>query len=122
MACRGLIHAVERKIAGLLAEREEIEREILKRAAVPAADFQNLGRYRLRACAEEIELAAERRQRLLSAEEQRLRVQRAQRRVELLEKTRDRRLEEHTADVGRELENMAADAYLSRWSQSQRAN
>ena len=121
-ACVALVHATERKIEQLRAERASIERELLQRQAIPATDFINLGRYRLRAGKEEIGLAEERRRHLLAAAEQRARVQQAQQRVKLLEKMKERRLEEHTAAVGRELENLAAEAYLARWPQSHRAD
>jgi flagellar export protein FliJ len=119
--CLGLVRTAERKIAQLQAERAAIERELLERSAIPAVDFLNLGRYRLRADKEHTAAAEERRQRLLSAAEQRARVQAARQRVKLLEKMRDRRFEEHTAAAGRELENLAAEAYLARWLQPRRA-
>lgn len=121
-ACLGLVRATERKIEQLRAERTSIDRELLARSAIPAADLLNLGHYRLRADKEEGELAEERRQRLRSASEQRARVQQAQQNVKLLEKMRERRLEEHTVLAGRELEQAAAEGYLARWSQSRRAN
>jgi hypothetical protein len=68
------------------------------------------------------ELTNELQQRVVSASEQRARVQRAQQGVKLLEKMRERRLEEHTSLAGRELEQVAAEAYLSRWSQVYRAD
>ena len=115
-ACLGLVHAAERKIEQLEAQREAIDQEILGRPAIPAADFVNLSRYRLRASKEAIELNEDRRQHMAAAAEQRVRVRRAQQRVKSVEKMRDRRLEEYTAAAGRELENAAADAYLARWS------
>jgi flagellar biosynthesis chaperone FliJ len=115
-ACLGLVHATERKIKQLEVQREAIEREIFGRPAIPAADFVNLSRYRLRASKEAIDLNEDRRQRMVAAAEQRGRVQQAQQRVKLVEKMRDRRLAEYTAAAGRELENAAADAYLARWS------
>jgi len=114
--CLGLVHTVERNIARLRAERDAIEQEILQRSPIPAPDFHNLGRYRLGARKEELDLAEEYRQRLASAEEQRLRVQRARQRVKLLEKMKDRRLQEYTIAASRELEAVAAEAYLARWS------
>jgi flagellar export protein FliJ len=114
-ACVALVHAAEQKIESLRAERASIERELLLRDAIPAADFLNLSRYRLRADKEAIELAEERRRRVLAADGQRARVQQAQQRVKLLEKMRERRLEEHTAAANRELESLAAEAYLARW-------
>ena len=119
-ACFALVHAADRKIERLRAERESIDRELLGRSAIPASDFVNLSRYRLRAGKEEIELAEERRRRVVSAAEQRTRAQQAQRQVKLLEKMRDRRLEEYTVAAGRELEEAAAEAHLSRWTQSRR--
>ena len=113
--CLDLVRTAGRKIAQLQADRAAVERELLERSAIPAEDFLNLGCYRLRADKEKIEAAEERRQRLLAAAEQRTRVQRTRQRVRLLEKMRDRRLEEHMAAAGRELENLAAEAYLARW-------
>lgn len=106
----------EGKIERLRTERASIERDLLVRTAIPATDFLNLGRYRLRADKEGIGLAEERRQRLLATAERRARVQQAQQRVKLLEKMRERRLEEHTAAANLELESLAAEAYLARWS------
>jgi len=114
-ACLARVYATERSIRQLLAERDAIEHELLVRTAIPAADFQNLGRYRLRAAKEEIDLSEERRRRLAAAAEQRARVQKAQQRVKLVEKMRERRLEEHNIAFARELENVAAEAYLAKW-------
>jgi flagellar export protein FliJ len=119
-ACLALVQDTDRKIEALRAERAAIDREVLTRRAIPAADFLNLGRYRTRAGKEELELGEERRQRLQSAAEQRVRVQQAQQRVKLLEKMRDRRLAEYTIAAGRELEEAAAEAFLVRWSQARR--
>ena len=120
-ACLAAVQETERKIEALRAERASIDRELLNRPAIPAADFLNLGRYRLRAGKEEADLGEERRQRMQAAADQRLRVQQAQQRVRLLEKMRDRRLAEYDIDVARELEEAAAEAYLARWSQARRA-
>ncbi len=119
-ACLVLVQDTERKIEGLRAERTAIDRELLERQAIPAADFLNLGRYRMRAGKEELDLGEERRQRLQSAAEQRVRVQQAQQRVKLLEKMRDRRLAEYNIGAARELEEAAAEAFLVRWSQARR--
>jgi flagellar export protein FliJ len=119
-ACLGLVLAAERKIERLQAERTSIERELLGRAAIPAADLLNLGRYRLRANKEELELTEERRQRMLAAADQRARVQQAQQRVRLLEKLREREFAEYASAAARELDALAADAYLARWPQSRR--
>src|ERR1017187_5667885 len=72
--CLGLVHATERQIEHLRAERTSIDQELLERSAIPAADFLNLGCYRVRARQEGIELAKELEQRVLSASEQGARV------------------------------------------------
>jgi flagellar export protein FliJ len=120
--CVALVRAAERRIEQLRDERASIERELLQRLAIPAADFLNLGRYRLRVDKEKIDLTEERRRRLQAAAEQRARVQQAQQRVKLLEKMRERRLEEYIAADNRELEALAAEAFLSRWPHSRQAN
>jgi flagellar export protein FliJ len=120
-ACVALVHATERKIQCLRSERASIENDLLGRDAIPAADFANLGRYRLRVDKEGIELSEQRRQGLLSAARQRACVQQAEQRVKLLEKMRERKLEEHTAAASRELESLAAEAYLARWPKLRRA-
>lgn len=117
-ACLALVQDTERKIEALRVERNAIDRELLSRVAIPAADFLNLDRYRTRVGKEEGELGEERRQRLQSAAEQRARVQQAQQRVRLLEKMRDRRLAEYNLNAARELEEAAAEAFLVRWSQA----
>jgi flagellar biosynthesis chaperone FliJ len=113
--CRNALMAAERKIARLTAERAATDRELLSRAAVPAADFLNLSRYRLRAQRLETEYIEERQLRELACREQIERVQKAQRDVRLLEKMRERRLEEYTYASNRELENLAAEGFLATW-------
>ena len=113
--CRNALIAVEGKIARLMAERASIDRDLLSRAAVPAADFLNLGRYRLRAQRLETEYIQERQRAELACREQMERVQKAQRQVKLLEKLQERRLDEYTYSVNRELDNLAAEAFLATW-------
>jgi len=115
-ACLEALHALERRIAQFQAERLVIERELLQRSAIPAAEFANLGRYRLRAQKQEIEFEEQRRRGELAVAEQRARVRKAQQRVMLLEKLRERRLAEYRYALDRELESVAAWAHLSRWS------
>jgi flagellar export protein FliJ len=118
--CLLQVQAVERKMEQLQAERTAIDHELLTRSGIPAADFLNLGRYRLRAAKEEAELVEERRRKLQAVTEQRTKVQKAQQRVKLLEKMRTRRLEEYTVEASRELEEAAAESYMVRWSHAHR--
>ncbi|MGP8243227.1 MAG: hypothetical protein ACLQVN_01765 [Bryobacteraceae bacterium] len=113
--CRNALVAVEAKIARLTEERMSSDRELLSRSAVPAVDFLNLGRYRLRAQRLETELTGERQQCELACRQQLERVQKAQRQVKLLEKMQERRLEEYTYLSNRELDNLAAEGFLATW-------
>jgi flagellar export protein FliJ len=113
--CRNALVAVEGKIALLMAERASADRDLLSRAAVPAVDFLNLGRYRLRAQRLETEYTQERQRCELACREQIERVQKAQRQVKLLEKMKERRLEEYTYLSNRELDTLAAESFLATW-------
>jgi len=113
---RTALTAIERTIAHLTAERISNDREVLSRAAVPAVDFANLGRYRLRAQRLEAEYTEERQRREQACREQLERVQKAQRQVKLLEKMQERRQQEYTYSSNRELENLAAEGFLATWS------
>jgi flagellar biosynthesis chaperone FliJ len=114
--CRATLAAVDEKIARLTEERMSADRELLSRSAVPAVDFLNLGRYRLRAQRLEAEYSEERQRSELACREQMERVQKAQQQVKLLEKMQQRRLEDYTYLSNRELENLAAEGFLASWS------
>ena len=114
--CLDAIRALETRIAAFRAERWNIERELLDLPAIPAAEFVNLARYRLRARQQEFEFEQKRQLGQKAAAEQRERVRKAQQRVMLLEKLRTRRLEEYRYALNQELETVAAEAHLSRWS------
>ena len=104
---------LDARIARFQAERLAIERELLAHLEIPAADFASLGRYRLRAQDRELEFAQERGRVEAVLTEQRARVQQAQRRVKLVEKLRERRAAEYAVLADRELETLAAEAYLA---------
>jgi flagellar export protein FliJ len=115
-ACRKTLAAVEQKIALLTAERVSSDREVLSRPSVPATDFVNLGRYRLRAQRLEAEYTQERERCELACREQTQRVQKAQQQVKLLEKMKERRMEEYRYLWNRELDNLATEGFLATWS------
>ncbi len=95
------IRLMEERIAQFQAERLAIERELLVRREIAAADFANLGRYRLRAQEMDVQFAVERRRRETAVTEQRKHVQKAQRQVKLVEKLRERRAIEYHVEVDR---------------------
>ena len=109
------LRELESRIVRFQAERVTVERELLVRREIAAADFVSLGRYRLRARELEAEFANERRRTEAALSEQRVRTQLAQRKVRLVEKLRERRVAEYTAAADRELETVAAEAYLAKW-------
>ena len=115
-ACLDAMRALEMRIAAFQAGRLAIERDVLQQRAIPAAEFMQLGRYRLHAQRQEIDFGEQRRAGEKAIREQRERVQKAQQRVMLLEKLRERRLAEYRYAFHKELEAVAAEAHLSRWS------
>jgi len=114
--CLAALTEARTAIASLQAERLSIERDIVSRPAIPARDFVALGLYRLGARKRELELNGVRDQRETEVQAQRVKLQVAQRRVRLLEKLRDRRVAEHVYAETRELEELAADAFFSKWA------
>ena len=112
------LHAIQESVARFQAECLSVERDIVGRREIAARDFPALGLYRLRARKTEQELTRELHTREQAVRDQMQRVQEAQRRVRLLEKLRDRRLAEHRYNEEKELETLAAEAFLSRWERS----
>jgi serine phosphatase RsbU (regulator of sigma subunit) len=113
------LHAIEQSIARFHAECLGVERDIIGRRDIPGRDFAALGLYRLRAKKLEQEFSRELQRREQAVRDQMQRVQEAQRRVRLIEKLRERRLEEHQYLEAKELENLAAEAFLARWDRTQ---
>jgi hypothetical protein len=103
-------------IVSLRAERLSIERDMLARTAIPAADFAALGLYRLGARQRELELNGVRERCAAEVDAQRVKLQAAERRVRLLEKLRERRVGEYVYAETRELEELASDAFFSKWA------
>ena len=97
------------------AECLAVERDIVGRREIPGRDFPALGLFRLRAKKTEVELAQALEVRETAVRDQMQRVQDAQRRLRLLEKLRERRLTEHQYLENKELEDLAAEAFLAKW-------
>ncbi|HUP04098.1 MAG TPA: hypothetical protein VMU19_08915 [Bryobacteraceae bacterium] len=121
-SCLAQVRETEAKIERLRAERAAIECEFLAKTAIGAPELLSLDRYRSRAKQDERLMVEERGRRELAVSEQRNRVRQAQQRVKLLEKMRERRLEEYTAEAARELEAVAAESYLARWPRKSQEN
>ena len=110
-------------LAGLDRRRAEIEAsgihaevQVREWNPIAAGDLTALGNFRLRVKSQETEIA---RLRVESAkklgEQQRVMLE-ARRRCSLLERLKERRLAEWTHERDRELDEIAAESYLARWS------
>ena len=115
-ACLSALSEVQAAMARLQAERLGIERDLVSRTSMSAGDLVAFGFYRLRVRKQESELQSERDRRDAAVREQRAKLLAARRRLKLLEKLRERRLAEYTYEADRELEALASDAYLAKWS------
>jgi flagellar export protein FliJ len=115
-ACRASLNTLTENIARLQAERLAIGREFAGRSSVLSPDLNTLGPYRLGAKKLELEWNQDRLLRQAAVTTQLAKVQTAQRRVKLLENLRERRKTEFVYAESRELESVAAEAYLSKWS------
>jgi flagellar export protein FliJ len=109
------LHAIQQTIARFQAECLSVERDIIGRSDIPASDFAALGLYRLRARKLEQDFTQELQRRDKAVRDQMRRVQEAQRRLRLMEKLRERRLAEHHYHENKELEELAAEAFLAKW-------
>lgn len=114
-ACIAALRLVEERMTRLQAERLSVEREAISSSSILARDLAALGFYRLRAAKEAAALSQERLRCERALRDQQTAVQAAQRRVRLVEKLRERRLSEHRYAENQALENLAAEAYLSKW-------
>jgi regulator of protease activity HflC (stomatin/prohibitin superfamily) len=112
------LHAIQHSIARFHAECLSVERDIIGRRDIPGRDFPALGLYRLRARKLEHEFSQELQRREQAMRDQMQRVQEAQRRVRLVEKLRERRQAEHRYLEEKEIETLAAEAFLARWDRT----
>jgi hypothetical protein len=115
-------------LAGLDRQRAEIEAsgieaeiQVRQWSPIAAGDLTALGNFRRHVKARDSEIARQRveaAQKL--AEQQKLMLQ-ARRRCRLLERLKERRFTEWTAERDHELEEIAAESYLARWSRRRRS-
>ncbi len=103
----------EIEASGILAETQ-----VRAWSPVAAADLVALGSYRLRVKNQEADLARRRVDCAQKLDAQHKQMLEARRRCRLLERLKDRRLVEWTAARDLELEQIAAESYLARWSQA----
>lgn len=105
----------ENRLARLAAEAVTIEQEFSGQAALSAADLRALAAFRRNAIVGRQKLERERGARVAAADAQRQVLLHARRRLQILEKLRDRALAEHTRAADREAEALSLESYLSTW-------
>jgi len=110
-------------IAGLDRRRAEIEAsgiraeiQVREWSPIGAGDLTALGNFRLHVKSQESEIARQRFEAAKKLAEQQKLMLEARRRCRLLERLKERRLTEWTAQRDHELEEIAAESYLARWS------
>ena len=94
------------------------EQAVREAGIVDAADFWALSAYRRRLLGELEKLAERRRARQQEIAAQQQRVVEAQRQCRLLEKLEERRRAEWQAEMNRQVESLAAESFLARWTRT----
>jgi hypothetical protein len=107
---------LDRKRAEVEASGMRAETTVRGWNPVASSELTALGAYRLRARKLEEQIKIHRAEAAKKVEEQQKAMLEARRRCRLLERLKERRLVEWTAERDKELEEIAADSYLARWS------
>jgi flagellar export protein FliJ len=102
----------------LTAAQLNAEMNLLARPLVDAAEFRALSAFQLRIRSEKISLVAARRNLETQIAEQRKRLLKVRKDCKILENLKDRRKKTWTYLSDREIENTAAESYISNWARS----
>jgi flagellar export protein FliJ len=102
----------------LTAAQLNAEMNLLGRTLVEAAEFRALSAFQLRIRSEKTSLVAARKNLEAQIAEQRKRLLKARKDCKILENLKDRRKKAWTYLSDREIENIAAEAYISNWARS----
>lgn len=113
-----ILAALDRQRAELEAEGIRAEVEVRDRRHVTGSDLSALGKYRLFIKDREAHLAQERAACSRLLEERQTAMLEARRRFCLLEKLKERRFAEWEKARDKELEEVASESFLARWSRS----
>jgi flagellar export protein FliJ len=108
--------ATRTALARLETARGEAGREIVQAAACSPGDLATLAGYRRGLILRKQSLRAQEQEGERRLAEQRQRWMEARRKCRLLEKLKERRQAEHALLVNRELDAIAGEMFLSRWS------
>jgi flagellar export protein FliJ len=102
----------------LTAARLNAEMNLLGRSLVEATEFRALSAFQLRIRSEKISLVAARKNLEAQIAEQRKRLLKVRKDCKILENLKDRRKKAWTYLSDREIENTAAESYISNWARS----
>ena len=113
--CLAAVAETENKLARLAADAVTIEQEFSTQAALSSMDLRALAAFRRNAVVDRQKLEREQGARGAAADAQRQVLLHARRRLQMLEKLRDRALAEHTHAADRDAETLSLESYLSAW-------
>jgi len=102
----------------LTAAQLNAEMNLLGRPLVEAAEFRALSAFQLRIRSEKVSLLAARKNLEIQIAEQRKRLLKVRKDCKVLENLKDRRKKTWTYLSDREIENTAAESYISNWARS----
>ncbi|MEO8368121.1 MAG: hypothetical protein ABI806_02825 [Candidatus Solibacter sp.] len=112
------VAAIDRRKAEVEASGVQAEVEVRRWNPIQSGDLAALGFYRLKVKSEEAALARHRLDATQKLAEQQKLMLEARRRCRLLERLKERRLAEWTAERDKELDEIAAESFLARWSRT----
>lgn len=111
-----VVSELDRQRSEIEAAGASAEVEVRQWSGIAGCDLAALGRFRMRVKSEDARIAA---QRVEAAKEVATRQEamlQARRSAKLLERLRERRLEEWEVQRDRELEELASDSFLAQWN------
>lgn len=119
------LSAIQNQIAEVLHRENALtaaqltaEMNLLAQTLVEASEFRSLSAFQLRIRSEKISLLAARKSLEVNIAEQRKRLLKARKDCKILENLKDRRKKAWTYLSDREIENTAAESYISNWARS----
>jgi flagellar export protein FliJ len=113
--CQSNLAEAEQKLVRLADERRAIEQEFSSHPNLSLVDLRALAAFRQKSVTDEQAFRRERENRGQALDAQRQRLIAARRRLELIEKLRERALDEYTRAADRELEALSHESYISTW-------
>jgi hypothetical protein len=111
---------MDRQRDELRASARRAESRVREWESVTGSDLTALAEFRLHVKEREREMAVQRAQQLQRIAARQASMLEAQRRCRLLERLRERRLEEWRGAEGRELDELASESFLASWNRSLR--